>query len=70
VEDRLGHAYSLNAFRCQGLFGESLIAALRAAGVTPDSFLAEYGPRQFEVTVDLARRSGMPREDRSAWETR
>jgi glutamine synthetase len=27
------------------------IGALRAAGVTPDSFLAEYGPRQFEVTV-------------------
>jgi hypothetical protein len=51
LEDRPGHAYSLNAFRRQGVFGESLIAALRAAGVTPDSFLAEYGPRQFEVTV-------------------
>jgi glutamine synthetase len=51
IEDRPGHAYSLNAFRRQGVFGESLIAALRAAGVAPDSFLAEYGPRQFEVTV-------------------
>jgi glutamine synthetase len=51
VEDRPGHAYSLNAFRRQGVFGESLIAALRDAGLTPDSFLAEYGPRQFEVTV-------------------
>jgi glutamine synthetase len=51
LEDRPGHAYSLNAFRRQGTFGESLIAALRAAGVTPGSFLAEYGPRQFEVTV-------------------
>src|SRR5262249_24988363 len=43
--------YSLNAFRRQGTFGESFVAALRAAGVTPDSFLAEYGTRQFEVTV-------------------
>ena len=33
------------------MFGESFVAALRAAGVTPDSFLAEYGARQFEVTV-------------------
>src|ERR1700722_17575855 len=46
-----GDAYSLNAFRRQGLFGESLVAALRTAGVAPDSFLAEYGARQFEVTV-------------------
>jgi glutamine synthetase len=51
VEDRPGHAYSLNAFRRQGTFGESLTAALRAAGLTPDSFLTEYGPRQFEATV-------------------
>jgi len=51
IEDRPGHAYSLNAFRRQGIFGESLTAALRAAGLTPDSFLTEYGPRQFEVTV-------------------
>ena len=48
---RDGDAYSLGAFRRQGLFGESFVAALRAAGVTPDSFLAEYGARQFEVTV-------------------
>ncbi len=46
-----GDAYSLNAFRRQGLFGESFVAALRAAGVVPNSFLAEYGARQFEVTV-------------------
>ncbi len=49
--DRAGDSYSLGAFRRQGGFGETLIAALRAAGVTPDSFLPEYGPRQFEVTV-------------------
>ena len=51
VEDVPGHAYSLSAFRRQGLFGEMLTAAIRAASVRPDSFLAEYGPRQYEMTV-------------------
>ena len=51
VEDRPGDAYALGAFRRQGSFGEAFIAALRAAGPVPDSFLPEYGPRQFEVTV-------------------
>ena len=43
--------YELQAYRQQGRFGTTLLAALRQAGVQPDSFLAEYGPRQFEVTV-------------------
>jgi glutamine synthetase len=51
LEDRPGHAYSLGAWRRQGGFGGSLVAALRAAGIKPDSFLPEYGPRQFEITV-------------------
>jgi glutamine synthetase len=51
TDDRPGDAYALGAFRRQGNFGEAFIAALRAAGPVPDSFLAEYGPRQFEVTV-------------------
>jgi glutamine synthetase len=49
-----GHAwqpYDLDSFRQQGLFGESLLAAMRQVGVIPDSFLAEYGARQFEVTT-------------------
>jgi glutamine synthetase len=46
-----GDAYALGAFRRQGIFGEGFTAALRAAGVVPDTFLAEYGARQFEVTV-------------------
>ena len=50
-QQRDGDAYSLNAFRRQGTFGESFTAAMRAAGLVPDSFLAEYGARQFEVTV-------------------
>jgi glutamine synthetase len=51
TDHRPGDAYALGAFRRQGIFGESLIAALRIAGVVPDTFLAEYGARQFEVTV-------------------
>jgi len=51
TSDRPGDAYALGAFRRQGSFGESFIAALRAAGPVPDTLLAEYGPRQFEVTV-------------------
>src|SRR6202035_33519 len=43
--------YELDALHRQGLFGESLLAALRQAGVVPDSFLSEFGPQQFEVTV-------------------
>jgi len=43
--------YELDAYRRQGLFGESLLGALRQAGVIPDSFLSEFGPQQFEVTV-------------------
>ena len=42
--------YALDAYRRQGSYGEVLLAALRQARVIPDSFLAEYGPRQFEVT--------------------
>ena len=55
VEDRPGATYALDAYRRQGTFGESYMAALRAAGVTPDSFLPEYGARQYEVTIEPAR---------------
>lgn len=43
--------YALAAWRQQGSFGELFMGALRAAGVRPDSFLPEYGARQFEVTI-------------------
>jgi glutamine synthetase len=42
--------YELDGLRRQGLFGEVLLSAMRQARVIPDSFLAEYGPQQFEVT--------------------
>jgi len=51
VEDRPGSTYALDLYRRQGSFGEAFIAAIREAGAVPDSFLPEYGPRQFEVTV-------------------
>ena len=44
-------AYALDSFREQGTFGARLIAGLRAAGIKPESFLPEYGPRQYEITV-------------------
>jgi glutamine synthetase len=50
VEDHPGSPYSLESFRRQGSFGAALLAALRAAELEPDSFLPEYGARQYEVT--------------------
>jgi len=44
-------AYALTSFREQGNFGGLLMAALRASGMQPDAFLAEYGARQYEITV-------------------
>jgi glutamine synthetase len=42
--------FELDAYRRQGIFGEVLLAAMRQAGVIPDSFLSEFGSQQFEVT--------------------
>jgi glutamine synthetase len=55
VEDRPGATYSLDAWRRQGDFGEHLAGALRAAGLVPDTFLPEYGARQYEMTIAPAR---------------
>jgi glutamine synthetase len=43
--------YALASFREQGTFGPLLMGALRAAGMTPDAFLSEFGPRQYEITA-------------------
>jgi glutamine synthetase len=51
VEHRPGATYALDAWRRQGGFGEHLTAALRRAGLEPESFLPEYGPRQYEMTI-------------------
>ena len=55
VEHRPGATYSLDAHRRQGQFGEIYMASLRAAGLTPDSFLPEYGERQYEVMIAPSR---------------
>ncbi|MGD9617282.1 MAG: glutamine synthetase family protein [Alphaproteobacteria bacterium] len=54
VEYRAAATYALDAHRRQGVFGEALMAALRAAGLAPHSFLPEYGARQYEVTIHPA----------------
>lgn len=50
-----GHSYSLRGFQKGKPLGETLIAALRQAGLTPDSFLREYGEGQYEVTIKPAK---------------
>lgn len=48
---RTGDNYALDAVRRHGRFGETFLAALTAAGVPVDSYLPEFAPGQFEVTV-------------------
>lgn len=48
---RAADNYALDAVRRHGAFGETYLGALRAAGVEVDSYLAEFAPGQFEVTV-------------------
>lgn len=51
VDSMPGEPYSLDAYRRQGSFGEHFMAALKAAGAEPETFLPEYGARQYEFTV-------------------
>ena len=44
-------SFGLGNFRRCAEFGRTLLAALRSAGLTPDTFLPEYGQDQYEVTV-------------------
>ncbi len=44
-------SFRLESARQAGPLAETLLGALRAAGVTPDSFVPEYAPGQFEATV-------------------
>lgn len=54
VEERPNGSYALDAFRRQGLFAETYLGALKDAGLDLDTFMPEYGPRQYEVTVGPA----------------
>jgi glutamine synthetase len=47
---RTGDLYALDAVRRHGAFGETLLAALGQCGIEADSYLAEFGEGQFEVT--------------------
>jgi glutamine synthetase len=51
LDVRPGTTYGYDAYRHQGSFAEAFLSAVRRAGVKPDSFLPEYGSRQYEVTV-------------------
>jgi len=51
VQEWPGVSYSLDAFRRAAALGPTLLGAMRQAGLTPDSFLAEYAPSQYEVTA-------------------
>ena len=56
-------AFSLEAQRMAEPFGSQVMAALREADVEPESFLPEYGARQFEIPVAPA--GGVAAADRS-----
>ena len=49
-----GEAFTYAGFQSQRQLGETLVGALNEAGMSSDTFMNEYGPDQFEVTVDPA----------------
>ncbi|MDF0498439.1 glutamine synthetase family protein [Bradyrhizobium yuanmingense] len=51
----VGDAYSLNGFRAERRLAETLVAAMRAAGLEPDTFMKEFGAGQYEVTMGPSR---------------
>ena len=53
-ESRTGDAYGVSKLRGLEPFIADVLGALRANNIAPDTFLPEYGPQQYEVTVDPA----------------
>ena len=51
---RSGDSYALSSMRSVAPFTRDYLAALRANGMPPDTFLPEYGPRQYEITIPPA----------------
>jgi glutamine synthetase len=45
------NGFGLDSYRNNALFAQTFVAALEKAGVDTDTFLPEYGPGQFEVTI-------------------
>ncbi|MGY3487886.1 glutamine synthetase [Bradyrhizobium sp. USDA 4011] len=52
---RIGEAYSVNGFRVERRLAEAVVAAMRAAGLEPDTFMKEFGANQYEVTMGPSR---------------
>jgi len=63
LDARLGSAYGLEAIRQIDELPEVILAAVDRAGLEPDTFLPEYSPGQFEMTVRPA--LGMEAADRA-----
>jgi glutamine synthetase len=63
AEHRSGDSYGLSSMRSIAPFTGEFLAALRLNGLQPDTFLPEYGPRQYEITVGPA--SGLEAADRA-----
>ncbi|KAA0969611.1 glutamine synthetase [Aureimonas fodinaquatilis] len=63
AKERVSDAYSIGSFRGSEAFFETLLAAIRANGLEPDTLLPEFGPRQFEITIDPA--EGLVAADRA-----
>ncbi|KXF78198.1 glutamine synthetase [Paramesorhizobium deserti] len=51
LTNEIGKAFTLSGFQEERYFCEAVIAAMREAGVTPDTILKEFGSGQFEVTM-------------------
>lgn len=60
----MGTAYTMAGFRQRRAFAEKLIAAMRTAGLDPDTIMKEYGADQYEVTMGPQR--GVTSADHSA----
>ncbi|CAM5777270.1 type III glutamate--ammonia ligase [Labrys miyagiensis] len=53
-EERPGDSYAASSLRGMEGFISEFLAALRVNDIAPDTFLPEYGPRQYEITIDPA----------------
>lgn len=51
IPPHYGDGYGFRGFRASADWSGDLMAALRAAGITPDTFMKEYGPSQYELTI-------------------
>lgn len=49
--ERPNSSYALRSFREQGAFADHLFSVLDRAGLQIETFMPEYGPSQFELTV-------------------